>query len=48
MINIMTVNTFLKRLVLVGIFAVPFIPLIVSSGMFFPFITGKNFSFRTT
>jgi len=29
-----------------GIFAIPFIPFIVSSSMFFPFITGKNFIFR--
>ncbi|MDO8594500.1 MAG: O-antigen ligase family protein [bacterium] len=30
----------------IGIFAVPFIPLIVASPLFFPFITGKNFAFR--
>ncbi len=29
-----------------GVFCVPFIPLIVSASMFFPFITGKNFAFR--
>ena len=29
-----------------GIFAVPFLAFIVSGSMFFPFITGKNFSFR--
>ena len=29
-----------------GIFFVPFIPLIVANSMFFPFITGKNFTFR--
>jgi len=27
-------------------FIIPFIPFIVSSSMFFPFITGKNFTFR--
>lgn len=32
--------------VLTGIFALPFIVLIVSSSMYFPFITGKNFAFR--
>ncbi len=30
----------------VGMFLVPFIPFIVPSGMFFPFITGKGFTFR--
>lgn len=39
-------NKFLRNFLLVGIFAIPFIPLIVSSGYFFPFITGKNFAFR--
>ena len=29
-----------------GVFLVPFIPLIISGSMFFPFITGKNFTFR--
>lgn len=29
-----------------GIFAVPFVPLVVSSSLFFPFITGKAFVFR--
>lgn len=32
--------------VYIGIFAVPFIPLIIANSMFFPFITGKNFTFR--
>ncbi len=39
-------NIALRYAVLVGLFAVPFIPFIVSSSMFFPFITGKNFTFR--
>jgi len=30
----------------VGVFIVPFIPLIVASPLFFPFITGKGFTFR--
>ena len=30
----------------IGVFLMPFIPLIVSGTMFFPFITGKNFAFR--
>jgi len=36
----------IKYFLYVGIFAVPFLAFIVSSSMFFPFITGKNFSFR--
>lgn len=35
-----------KGLVYIGVFAVPFIPLIISNSMFFPYITGKNFTFR--
>ncbi|MDC1205235.1 O-antigen ligase family protein [Candidatus Pacebacteria bacterium] len=37
---------FLKGIVYVGLFAIPLIPLIVTDSMFFPFITGKNFTFR--
>lgn len=37
---------FLKGVVYAGIFAVPFVVLIVAESMFFPFITGKNFTFR--
>jgi O-antigen ligase/tetratricopeptide (TPR) repeat protein len=36
----------LKAVVLSGIFFVPFLPLVVSDSLFFPFITGKNFAFR--
>ena len=36
----------IKYLLYAGIFAVPFLVFIVSGSMFFPFITGKNFSFR--
>ncbi len=35
-----------KGAVYLGIFAIPFIPLIIANSMFFPFITGKNFMFR--
>ena len=35
-----------KGIVFLGIFAIPFIPLIISNSLFFPFITGKNFTFR--
>ncbi len=36
----------LKGMLYVALFAIPFIPLIVTDSMFFPFITGKNFTFR--
>ena len=36
----------LRWIVYVGIFAVPFIPLLVTDSLFFPYITGKNFTFR--
>ncbi len=35
-----------RALVYTGVFAIPFIPLIVVNSLFFPFITGKNFTFR--
>ncbi len=37
---------FAKGIAYVGVFSIPFIPLIISNSMFFPFITGKNFTFR--
>jgi O-antigen ligase/thioredoxin-like negative regulator of GroEL len=36
----------LKAVTYAGIFAVPFTVLLVTSSMFFPYITGKNFTFR--
>lgn len=30
----------------IGVFFVPFVPLIIASSLFFPFITGKGFAFR--
>ncbi len=36
----------LRWIALGGIFALPFVALIVSSSLFFPYITGKNFAFR--
>ena len=36
----------LKYLAYLGIFIIPFLALVVSGTMFFPFITGKNFLFR--
>jgi len=41
-----TLNTILWWGISAGIFLLPFIPLIVTKGMFFPFVTGKNFFFR--
>lgn len=39
-------NKILERIIIYGIFITPFIPLIVTPSLFFPFITGKNFLFR--
>ncbi len=41
-----TTKNILKYGVLAGLFIIPFIPFIVPSAMFFPFITGKGFTFR--
>ncbi|MDO8579701.1 MAG: O-antigen ligase family protein, partial [bacterium] len=42
----MTLNTFLKWTAITGVFAALFVPFLVADSMFFPFITGKNFTFR--
>ncbi|TSC87225.1 MAG: hypothetical protein G01um10148_330 [Parcubacteria group bacterium Gr01-1014_8] len=42
----MTLEKVLRWIAIIGIFALPFIVLIVSRSLFFPFITGKNFAFR--
>ena len=42
----MKTNNILKYLIYGGLFLIPFIPLVISSSMYFPFITGKNFAFR--
>jgi tetratricopeptide (TPR) repeat protein len=39
-------NKILRYITLVGVFIIPFIPLVVTNSLFFPFITGKNFMFR--
>lgn len=39
-------NKTLRTISIVSAFAVLFVPFIVSSSLFFPFITGKNFAFR--
>jgi hypothetical protein len=36
----------LRWTIYVTLFALPFLALLVPNGMFFPFITGKNFGFR--
>lgn len=36
----------LRWIVIIGVFLLPFVPWIVTSSMFFPYITGKNFTFR--
>jgi len=42
----MSIKRVLRYILFATLFAVPFVPLIVSGSMFFPFITGKNFMFR--
>lgn len=42
----MPLRDILRFVVLAALFVTPFICLIVPSSMFFPFITGKNFTFR--
>jgi len=42
----MSLNKILRAILLVGVFSVTMVPLFVSSSMYFPFITGKNFAFR--
>ena len=36
----------LRWIVIAGVFVLPFVALVVSSSLFFPYITGKNFLFR--
>ena len=40
------IQTVLRYSALGGVFILPLMPFIVTSSMFFPFITGKNFFFR--
>lgn len=42
----MQTNKILRNIIVAGIFFLPFICLIVYTHFFFPFITGKNFTFR--
>ncbi len=41
-----TTKNILKWVVYIGLLFIPFIPFIVPSSMFFPFISGKGFAFR--
>lgn len=42
----MKINTILRWLVWLGVFLLPFTPLLLSTSLFFPYITGKAFFFR--
>jgi O-antigen ligase/tetratricopeptide (TPR) repeat protein len=42
----MNLKTSIRWVTLVALFIIPFLPLVVFNGFFFPFITGKNFAFR--
>lgn len=42
----MKLRSILRGAALAGIFAIPFVPLVVAQGFFFPYVTGKNFLFR--
>lgn len=42
----MQLNTILRYGIIGGLFVVPFLPFVITSSMFFPFISGKNFLFR--
>lgn len=42
----MTMKSIARWAVYLPLFAIPFIPLYIASGLFFPFITGKGFVFR--
>lgn len=42
----MMLNRILKHSIIIGLFSSLFIPFIVSSQLYFPFITGKGFAFR--
>ena len=36
----------LRAIAIIGVFLLPFVPFLVTSTLFFPYITGKNFAFR--
>ncbi|MCK9352071.1 MAG: O-antigen ligase family protein [Candidatus Paceibacterota bacterium] len=41
-----TIESYLRGIIVTGVFAIPFLAFIVAGSLFFPFITGKNFGFR--
>jgi O-antigen ligase/tetratricopeptide (TPR) repeat protein len=41
-----TIDKTLLWVTRIGVFLIPFVPLIITASLFFPFITGKNFAFR--
>lgn len=45
-LNNMSTESLLRKIIIGGLFLVPFLPFVVSGSLFFPFITGKNFAFR--
>ena len=42
----MSIQSIARWVVLIPLFAIPFIPLYIANDLFFPFITGKGFAFR--
>lgn len=46
MLRLMEFNRWLRIALLTGLFSVLAVPFVISTEMFFPFITGKNFAFR--
>ncbi len=42
----MTLDKTLRAIIISGLFAIPFLVLIVADSMFFPYVVGKNFAFR--
>ena len=42
----MTLERMLRGIVIGGVFALPFVCVLVTESLFFPYITGKNFAFR--
>lgn len=42
----MNLKNLIRSVIIAGLFIVPFVPLVISSSLFFPFITGKAFTFR--
>ncbi len=43
---VMTLEKTLRYIALAGVFTLPFVCLLITESLFFPYITGKNFAFR--